>query len=162
MSSQVLGEKHDIEAKPSQDGLQKRPNRPKMEDPSQNSRTKKKHKTQRLRSEGAKPARRHHGKPVVFTTGRGGCHASSWWLPRPWCPLFPFRLFCFPSWLFVSYANLCCVLSLKRRMYLAWKEGRIHSLNTLSHSLKLRWRNWKNRRQGQAKATVFGCEVKDH
>ena len=52
-SSQMLGESREIEAKPSQERLQKRLNRTKTEDVVQNLRTKKKHKMQRSETNGA-------------------------------------------------------------------------------------------------------------
>jgi len=107
MSSQVL-EKHEIEANPSQERLQKRPNRPKTEDPKQNPRTRKKHKMQRSRSGEHGLARKHHGQPVVFITGRGGPLS-------PPVVSFSFAAVRFPA----RFSSLCCVLPLKRRMYLA-------------------------------------------
>jgi len=50
ISSQVLGDNREVEAKSSQESLQKRPNRPKRDDPRQNTRSKAKHKTRRSES----------------------------------------------------------------------------------------------------------------
>jgi len=68
VSSQMLRESREIEAKPSQEMLQKRPNSPKTEDPRQNRQAKIKHKMERSRSDKAALARGHH---------------RPWWLPQP-------------------------------------------------------------------------------
>jgi len=58
VSSQVLGEKQEVEAKP------KRPN---TDDPRQNPAVQGKSKMQRTRREEVKMDRDHHGQPVVAT-----------------------------------------------------------------------------------------------
>ena len=90
----MLGESREIEAKPSQERLRKRPNKAKTEDPRQTPRTKKKHKTQRSRNYEHGLARRHHGRGA---------------------PFFP-RLFRFPLRLFVflrSFSVCATILALK-------------------------------------------------
>jgi len=90
----MLGECIDIEAKPSQDRLQKRPNRPKVEDPTQVKHAdKNKYKTQRSGSGRNTWDSHHHGLLVVRVAqpcclGRTAVHP----------PLLP--VCSFSSWLF--------------------------------------------------------------
>jgi len=81
VSSQVLGEKHEVEAKPSQEKLQKKPNRPNTGDPRQVSRSKAKHQNGALRKRENRAGNRHHGQPVVFTMAQGGGRTAV----RPLC-----------------------------------------------------------------------------
>ena len=76
VSNQVLRDNIEVEAKSSQESLQKRPNRPNMDDPRQDMRFKAKHKTRRSESRRARPGRKHHGLTVVLAMAR------SWWWPR--------------------------------------------------------------------------------
>ena len=59
--SQVLGDIREVEAKPSHESLQNKPNMPKVDDPRQNTWPKAKHKTRRSGSRRAWSARAHHG-----------------------------------------------------------------------------------------------------
>jgi len=77
VSSQVLGEKQEVEAKPSQESEQNKPKRPTIDDPRQKPAVQGKSKTQRMRSEVGKMDRDHHGQPVVNTTDRGGSRGRS-------------------------------------------------------------------------------------
>ena len=95
VSRQMLGESREVEAKPSSERLQKRPNRPKMDDLRQNPRTKKMHKMRRSGSGRARQAKAHHG--------RGG-------RVFPQLLRFPSRPFVFLHDIFV----LCCYVSFKR------------------------------------------------
>ena len=52
--------------------LQKRPIKPKAEDPRQNPRTKQKHQNAAFGKRRNNGARDHHGLPVVFTMDHGG------------------------------------------------------------------------------------------
>jgi len=72
VSSQLLGEKHEVEAKPSQEKLQKKPNRPNTDDLRQDPRPKAKHQNAAFGKQENGADNRHHGQPVVFTTARGG------------------------------------------------------------------------------------------
>ena len=97
ISSQVLGEKHEDQAKPSQESLQKRPNRPQMDDPRQNPQNKTCTKMQssginRARlPEAAQPGRGHHHGLTVVVTFSLGCFGS-------------FAAFRFPT----RFLGLCC------------------------------------------------------
>ena len=73
--SQVIGEKNEVEGLEDQGRLQKRPNKPKVEDPRQNLRTKKKPQNAVFGKRQNGRARHHHGLPVVVgrTTVLSGC-----------------------------------------------------------------------------------------
>jgi len=82
VSRQMLGESREIEAKPSQKSLHKRPNRPKTKDPRKNPQTKMKHKC-------SVPEAMKLRRPEANT-------ASPWWLPQSWRPPSPSG--CFSLW----------------------------------------------------------------
>ena len=101
VSSQVFGEKHKVGAKPSQERLQKKPNRPNTGDPRQVSWSKAKHQNAAFGKWENGAGSRHHRQPVVFTTVRGGGRTVV--LPRTHnraSPLLP-SFFHFPLQMFV-------------------------------------------------------------
>ena len=130
MSNQVLGDKHEVEAKSSQVRLQKKPNRPNTDDPRQDPRSKAKHQIAAFgkRENGADS--NHHGQPVMVDARP--CFLAR----RTVFPLYS-RVFSlsfaaarFLAWFF----GLCYILPLKGRMYLAYLVRRIHSILSLSLS----------------------------
>jgi len=63
--SQVLGEKHEVEAKPTQEKLQKKPNRPNTGDPRQAPRSKVKHQNVAFGKQENRAHSRRHGMTLV-------------------------------------------------------------------------------------------------
>jgi len=90
-------------------------------------------------------------------------HGRAAWDALP-CAPSALELFHFPSRLFDFLCGFLIgtdILCLKEGCIWPILECRIHSLDSLSLTLKHHWRNWKKRKQGQAMAKVFGCEAKD-
>jgi len=102
----------------SQEELQRKPNRPKSDDPRKKPANQKEHKTQHSRSDGTAAARGHHGQPVVFTTAHGGGHMVV--LPRTHGCASLLLLSCFA---FLRGCSISCTFFLIWTDILCLKEG---------------------------------------
>ena len=109
------------------------PKKPKTDDPKQDPQSKAKHKTRLLGGGGARPTSGHYGLTLVDTMSHGVRHSQLVLAATAIVAVFSpgasvsFTAFRFP----MRYFDFCCCFVFKKRMNMAGKEGRFHSLATL-------------------------------